>query len=196
MQEIDQFRLNQYPVDAVIEVRLSMDTWEKIRRIAIVRSSSYSWAVRYCLFRLVKRKNPIEYIRYAGNPKYDYNFSNFLNFKELNKNAWEKRVNTGNMHRCRICFYGQDELFIRLAAARLQCTMSHLIRLALEKYLDTLIANIVLPKKGIKGWFKRSFWFWLGVKVHCDVEFPFKSITKIYFDFIRYQPFEYFNYDS
>ena len=74
------------------------------------------------------------------------------------------------MHRFKLCLYGNDELFIRNTAAKLGCTISHLVRMALEWYLTELIND--------KGKFENAafvcHFYWNGIKRYFDVDLPIK----------------------
>ncbi len=191
MDSLDTFSLNNFPIDSVIEVRICPDMWEKVKKISRFRSRSYSWVVRYAIFRMIKRHNPVQHIRYAGNPRFDHNFENYFDFRKINEAAWVRRTGSASKHRHRLCLYGRDELFIRLIAISLGCTMSHLIRMALEKNLDLMVQNLFIPH-GLPGVVRRAFWFYLGIKLHHDVEFPPRWTENIQFCFNRYKIFEYF----
>ena len=173
-------------IDSVLEIRLCKNTWEKIVEVAVVSGKSYSWVVRYSLFRLIKRKNLQGYLNCWENRS----ISN--KFHMLSGVAREKKEMSKEQHRHKLCLYGNDELFIRLAAGCLNVTMTHLIRIALEKYLDTMVASISknLGEKALQS--RWAFMFWLGIKIQYDVEFPNISPENFHFDFTRYDKSDYF----
>ncbi len=151
----------------VLEIRLQENQWKRILRIAQARKKSRSWVVRYCLFRLIARprgagKIPFESGRCFG------------------------VVARKDMHRHRLCLYGDDELFIRTSAAVAGCTMTRLVRVALEQ-------NLALLERGlISGcvFFALAF-FWHGIKLFKDVEFPIKTPEKTNLRFTRFQEKDY-----
>ncbi len=174
------FRSIPVPVHSVLEIRIPYDIWDKIRLISWTKQRSKSWVVRYTLFRLIKRKSPSQFIGYAGNPRFGGG--------TVNRLAWQRRVNCRLKHRHRLCLYGEDETLVRLTAASLGCTITHLVRLALETYLHQLFVSLRKP------WSRAcwGFWYWLGIK-HCsDVEFPTRGPTKTHFNFTRFRRTEYF----
>ena len=189
MQNFTTYHKNCEQVDSILEIRLCSDTWEKIKRVAMVREKSYSWVVRYALFRLIKRKNAQQYTISLMNRLHSMNNSGESNVEHINKKVRDRRNNNVPKHRHRLCLYGEDELFIRLTASSLRCTMTHLIRFALEKYLDSLMETS-LSKVGF-GRFHLAVWQWLGIKIHYGVELPTISIDKVYFTFQRYQKCDY-----
>jgi len=181
MKKFGSYYKNIEQVDCVLEIRLCEDTWEKIKRVATARESSFSWVVRYAIFRMIKRKS----LHPNVSSVYESN-DNFGSENKYNDRVNKRRHGSAEKHRHRLCLYGEDELFIRLSAARLGCTMTHMVRLALEKYLDSLVAAGVSFSR-----FRRAAWYWLGIKVHYGVEFPTIEISKVSFHFFRYQKIEY-----
>ncbi len=172
---------------SILEIRLCSDTWEKIEKVAWARMRSRSWVVRYALFRLIKRKG---FSYSLGNPN---RFSGGRNpFYEINEKAWARRYQSNLKHRHRLCLYGEDELFIRLAAVSLGCSITHLVRVALEKYLDTMhvTRRRAFGISGIRA--TAVFWFWLGIKMFAAVELPIKSTRIKCFHFIPFQKRDYF----
>ena len=112
---------------------------------------------------------------------------------KLNELVRGQRVNSQNKHRHRLCLYGQDELFIRIAAAKLGCTMSHLVRLALGLYLDDLVSKF--PRfgafRGLRGSFSRALWRCLGIKIYHGVRFHTMPPRQQHLEFIPYQKSDY-----
>ncbi len=165
------------PVDSIIEVRLCFDTWDKIKRISRREGVSFSWVVRYALFRMVNRKNINVWLGLPFNRAIIQGFSLNDLYYELHQKTRLRRFDSVNKHRHRLCLYGEDELFIRLVAARLNCTMTHLVRLALERYLDSILefgswGRVSLKRFPGKNFSAReSFRYWLGIKLYADVEF-------------------------
>jgi len=122
--------------------------------------TTYSWVVRYCLFRLIKRKNPRKNV---GNV---ISWSNSAKFEKLNALAG-KYAGADNLHRHKLCLYEEDEFFIRMTAAVMHCTMTHLVRLALEWNLDELERMSTTRSR----FFTLAF-YWLGIKLYQGVVFP------------------------
>ncbi len=192
MNQYSDYKYLAFPVNHVLEIRLCQDSWLQIKKAALRWNKSYSWVVRYTLFRLIRRYEPGRLIVYAGNPRDDINLQNQYNMSTLNQIAWERRSGASEKHRHRLCLYGEDELFVRLVAARLGCTMTHLVRLALEKYLGSLLLGTNRFMSGCKGFVLASMLYWLGIKLFEDVEFhSHKQFNRVY-SFTRYKPFDYF----
>lgn len=182
-------------VDSVIEVRLCMDSWERVKYVAWIRRRSYSWVVRYCLFRLIKRKGSIGEIRPfgpIGNPRNFSEVSFSAKNLDLNEKVWCRREGSSLKHRHRLCLYGEDERFLRLAALSLNCSMTHLIRFALEKYLGSLCLSYRRPFGGSGIVARARFWRWLGIKLYKAVELHSMSPKKKHFFFTPYQKSDYF----
>lgn len=190
MEVFDNRRKNVYLVEAVLEVRICPDLWEEVCRAAEMRGRSYSWVVRYCLFRLIKRKSAKAFIGFAGNPRRGIFCMAPQRFSSYNEMAWARRGGS-NKHRHRLCLYGEDELYIRAVAASLRCTMTHLVRLALLRYLGSLFRVEPLGRDGrlpLSPW----FFYWLGIKLQYGVEIPALASEKVHFNFIRFTKSHYF----
>jgi len=171
-------------IDSILEIRLNAETWKRITRIAKIKKKSYSWVVRYAVFRLINRKNPVKYIQ--GWTSVDRH----RKFKELNeiiKNGAKRDESTSKMHRHKLCLYGDDELFIRLSAAMLHCTMTHLVRLAMEWNLSELERRTF----GKSGRFHRSSFFWLGIKLFQAVELHSLNTSERPLKLIRFDGTDY-----
>jgi len=177
----------QIQVDNILEVRLPFRIWNKIKWVAANKRRSYSWVVRYAVFRMLKRQN-IQ--RFSGD-----GVSGKLSKKiaKLNELVKAERIDSKKKHRHRLCLYGKDELFIRLSAAKLECTMTHLIRLALALYLDDLARKFPLFRRAndSNGRFSRAAWRCLGIKVLKGVKFPTLPISRQHFEFNHYLSSDY-----
>ena len=123
--------------------------------------------------------------------QFPLNFKGKSLFSEVNKKAMDRRPRSSEKHRHRLCLYGEDELFIRLSAARLRCTMTHLVRIALEKYLDSLLMMTTRLPGSKKIGYRDAVWYWLGIKVYYDVELPSIQSSKVCFQFLRYHKLDY-----
>jgi len=170
-------------IDSILEINLSIETWEKVKTIAEITHSSYSWVVRYALFRLIKKKNFMKFI---------LNKQIIEKFEKVNAEA-QRKGRCKNMHRHKLCLYGEDELFIRITAAQMNFSMTHLVRLSLEWYLDDIL-RAVLKNDRYSSSSKRHFdaaWYWLGIKHYCDVEIPNKSCKDLRVDLSAYPIYSY-----
>jgi len=180
---------NKYPVqiDSVLEIRLCPETWNKIKWIAAMRNRSYSWVVRYALFRTIKRKRFHDFIQGTGPTKLAEKFY------QINKDTRRRKKESGEKHRHKLCLYGEDELYIRITAAQMGCTMTHLVRLALEYRLnEMLLKTSFLSRIGRpRGRFSKATWYWLGIKNFAGREFPNCTTYSKYFQFISYPKSEY-----
>jgi len=147
--------------DNILEIRLKPEVWAKVVRVAKMKRTTFSWVVRYCVFRMIKRKDPR---RSIGNC---ISYSNSLKFDILDRLVRETS-NVGTLHRHKLCLYEEDEFFIRMSAGLMHCTMTHLVRLALEWYLDDL-------ERQTTNWpsrFHEFAFYWLGIKLYQGVVLP------------------------
>jgi len=119
-----QRKYHKLEIASVWEVRLDTKLWTRIVKAANERGSrcTFSWITRYCVFRLVRKKN--------------------LHMRKAMK-IHSNKVKTSHKtaikhHRHMLCLYGHDEKLLRLTAMQLDVTVSHLIRLALEWFLPKL----------------------------------------------------------
>ncbi len=173
-------------IKSVLEIRLCEDIWNRVQGASALTGKSYSWVVRYAVFRLIRRARLRDYIGYAGNPAFCDSHGKLFRPHPLNRKVWARRSESGIKHRHRLCLYGEDELFIRLAAARLGCTMTHLVRLALEKYLAIFIDAWVHSRSGI------VFFYWLGIKIFKGVEFHTFSKDEHIITYEKFSPKDFF----
>jgi len=172
------YHKNGLEINNILEIRINHDAWAKIVRIASSKKKSYSWVVRYCVFRMIKRKNKIQ----------GWNLENRRNkFEALSKEV-KKHRSDKDLHRHKLCLYGSDELLIRMTAGYLSCTMSHLVRLALLWNLDEL-ERMSARRNSCR--FHRLSFYWLGIKLYEDVELPTLSIPDQYFQLIGFNELSY-----
>ncbi|MES0489359.1 MAG: hypothetical protein ABUK01_05160 [Leptospirales bacterium] len=171
-------------VDRILEIRLSPETWEKVKKIADAKKCSYSWVVRYCVFRLIKRKNPFMYI--TNHVLKQGKRKKWLKYQTMNERA-KQQVGIDHLHRHKLCLYGTDELFIRITANMMYCTMSHLVRLALEWHLGELERL----SSGKPGKFHRLAFYWLGIKLFRGVVLPTLLPENVRLLLDRFQETEY-----
>jgi len=151
--------------DHFLEIRLSPEIWEKVVRIAAIKKRSYSWVVRYCVFRLIKRKEPFLFI--TNHILEPGRHSKWKKFRVADERA-RQQAGAEIFHRHKLCLYGSDEMFIRMTAGFMCCTMSHLVRLSLEWNLDEL--ERLSSDSGSR--FHRLAFYWLGIKLYAGVELP------------------------
>jgi hypothetical protein len=83
----------------VWEVHLDFETWGRLRSAAEKQKCTYSWISRYCVFRLIRKKN----IRMHKAMEFHSN-----NLRKMVKNNSE-------YHRHLLCLYGEDEKLLTLA---------------------------------------------------------------------------------
>jgi len=186
MKNISTYRKLKIPIDNVLEIRLPSLTWNKIKWIAVCKNCSYSWVVRYAVFRMIKRVDQFH-------PDNENTGLRSGKIAKLNELVRRERANSQNKHRHRLCLYGQDELFIRIAAAKLGCTMSHLVRMALGLYLDNLVSKFPVfgHFRGSRGRFSRAAWRCLGIKIYHGVRFHTMRPRQQHLEFIHYQKSDY-----
>jgi len=172
-------------IESILEIRLNEKTWNEITKVAKVKKKSYSWIVRYTVFRLINRKDPVKYIQ-----GWDSNIRQIKFFKlneKIKKDNLAISETCSEMHRHKLCLYGEDELLIRLCAAMLNCSMTHLVRLALEWYLSEL--GRVMPGK--PGQFHQSAFYWLGIKLFKAVDLHSFNVSDKQLKLIRYEMSDY-----
>ena len=147
--------------DHILEIRLKPEVWAKVVKTAKMNRTTYSWVVRYCVFRMIKRRDPR---RNIGDVVFRKNSEKF---NVMNLRAREHKGGN-NLHRHKLCLYEEDEFFIRMSAALMHCTMTHLVRLALEWYLDELERQ----STNRPSHFHEIAFYWLGIKLYQGVVLP------------------------
>jgi len=186
MKNKSTYRKLKIPVDNVLEIRLSYLTWKKIKWVTANKNCSCSWVVRYAIFRMIKRSVQFH-------PDDENSGTRSKKVSRLNKLVQEERANSQKKHRHRLCLYGQDELFIRISAAKSGFTMTHLVRLALALYLDELVKRF--PRFGrskkCNSRFSRAAWRCLGIKLFYGVKFPTMRPKQHNFEFSYYNCADY-----
>jgi len=191
MKNQTDYRKLKIQVENVLEIRLSIKTWNQIRYASMMKRRTYSWVVRYAVFRMIKRGNLEDYIK--GSTSQRTNNSMKYKFERISQILLHESKTNSNKHRHKLCLYGDDELLIRLSAARMKCTMTHLVRLSLMYYLDELLLQIgFLGRSKLTGrYFARIAWYWLGIKICKGVEFPNRGTCNHYFKFRRFEKGDY-----
>ena len=131
---------NPYNVDSVWEARLRPEIISNIQSAAKQYGKSMSWVVRYCVFMLYRNGKDATTLQEMAEALREKNQSNPVPASEL--------------HRLRICLYGDDERILLELKYRYRLTVTMVIRLALQIYLGGLSAGTV------------SAWefFWFGLK--------------------------------
>jgi len=170
------------PVTNLLEIRLCQNTWERIKSIAIQRDRTCSWVIRYLLFRMIKRKSFEKIIDGYGSSEIE------ARYNEKSLIAKEKKYGASKSHhRYNLCLHGSDEVAIRLAAIQIRCTMTHLVRLAIEWYIEEL------EEKTNSGNTKLFdlFFFYLGIKHFKTLEFHSPNLSNKSFLFCSYTSGEY-----
>ena len=186
MKNISTYKKLKMPIDNVLEIRLPCLTWNKIKWVAACKNRSYSWVVRYAIFRMIKRSGQFH-------PDAEILGMRSKKVARLNELVRDERVDSVKKHRHRLCLYGEDELFIRLSAAKLECTMTHLVRLALALYLDGLVSKFPFfgHPKDFRGRFSGAAWRCLGIKIYHGVRFHTMAPRRQYFEFNYYKSTDY-----
>ncbi|MES0490886.1 MAG: hypothetical protein ABUK01_12895 [Leptospirales bacterium] len=186
MKNITTYRKLKIPIDNVLEIRLPPLSWNKIKWVAICTYRTHSWVVRYAVFRMIKRNGQL----YPDGENAGLRSKKIARLNELVKG---ERANSQKKHRHRLCLYGKDELFIRIAAAKMGCTMSHLVRLSLAMYLDDLASKFpyIGRSRDGNGRFSGPAWKCLGIKIYRGVRFHTTGIRHQHFEFIYYKPGDY-----
>jgi len=170
------YKKERVRIDNILEIRLDCKTWERISQIAVFKGKSFSWVVRFAVFRFIKRKDVVTFIRTPTR------WAKYQSLSDLAK----KQASARAIHRHKLCLYGNDEFLIRMTAAMLCCTMTHLVRLSLEWNLGELERSAVLP-----GRFHRLVWYWMGIKLFRDVKLPIMSHTDKHLALIRFDEDDY-----
>lgn len=129
------------------------------------RGVSYSWVVRYCLFRLISRRDPVAFFAGAGSEGAKGGV-----ITATNRRAYCQKF-AGAFHRHKLCLYGEDEATIRVVACQLGVTMTHLVRFCLEYGLEALERYDAFGG----GRFHAAAFYWLGIKRVRGVEFPIRN---------------------
>ena len=186
MKNKSVYKKLKIPVDNILEIRLTYLTWNKIKWVAACKNQSYSWVVRYAVFRMIKRSVQIH-------SENEILLRRSKKISRLNELVRGERVDCQKKHRHRLCLYGQDELFIRMSAAKAGCTMTHLVRLALALYLDELVNKFPFlgHSKDRQGRFSGPAWRCLGIKVFHGVKFPTMRPNQQHFEFLYYNRSDY-----
>ncbi|MES0489215.1 MAG: hypothetical protein ABUK01_04435 [Leptospirales bacterium] len=171
-------------VDHFLEIRVNANAWEKVVRISEAKKTSYSWVVRYCVFRLIKRKDPFMFITNCvlKSGKHD----KWKKYQSLNRRV-KLQSSEEHLHRHKLCLYGSDEMFIRMTAGLMHWTMSRLVRLALEWYLDELVRGL----SENSSQFHRLAFYWLGIKLYGGVELPTSPPEYVRLQLDRFHESEY-----
>ncbi|MDH5717592.1 MAG: hypothetical protein OEZ22_08120 [Spirochaetia bacterium] len=149
------------------EVHIDLSTWKNIKLAANMHNKSYSWIVRYCVFRLTNKKNLI--------------MTNTIK----KKNELLKRLKNNKKHRHLLCLYGDDELLLRNSALLLGISVSQLIRISITMFLGKIL-NKKVSKEDL---------FWYGIKIFAKIKiFRSDKRNSIVMEFHNYKKFLIENY--
>lgn len=110
------------PITDVWEVQLSPRLWNHLAILARTRACTYSTISRFCIFRLAEPEQ----------------LRDFRLFQRVIPEIRQDTALNKKVHRHMLCLYGEDVKLLRLAAMRLNLTVSAFIRLALWLYLPRL----------------------------------------------------------
>ncbi len=135
---------NPYGITHLWEVRLSHKLMEKIRQAARYNATTMSWVVRFCIFRLARKKR-IALSQWQSWAK---------DIKESGKQ--DNNFEEPTLHRFNVCLYGEDEKVLLELKIRTGLTTSMVIRIALSRFLTALLQNRI-------PWWRL---FWYGLKFH------------------------------
>ena len=133
------------PINDIWEVHLSQRLWRQLACLSRNRACTYSTITRFCVFRLAEPEQ----------------LRNFRLFNRLVPKIRRETAQAPALHRHMLCLYGEDIKLLRLAAMRLNMTVSAFIRLALWLYLPRLameknssrfISPEMLFQLGTKRW--------------------------------------------
>ena len=176
-------------VDHFLEIRLNQVTWTKIVKIAGQKEKSYSWIVRYCVFRLIKRQMDDGFVHpWLTSEKGRKKWKKFGALSRQTRNhIYAENGKPGNLHRHKLCLYGNDEMLIRMTAGKFNFSMSHLVRLALEWNLGELERQ----SHGRPCRFHRLAFYWLGIKLYSDVDLPIISPPHKHLRFTHFHDSDY-----
>ncbi|MDW8305554.1 MAG: hypothetical protein RML34_00595 [Leptospiraceae bacterium] len=123
------------------EVLLHPCLMAKVRRAAEINKVSMSWVVRYCVFRLArKRVVHMEKLHELA--------------ESLREKNQEEPLPARRLCRLNVCLYGDDERLFCELKYRFRLTTTMVVRIALVRYLDLLLEGRV------------PYWrlFWYGIK--------------------------------
>ncbi len=115
---------------------------QSIRSASKAYKTTMSWVVRYCVFRLARRRR-----------------LDLDSWREI-ADAWKENrkkntpLSSETMHRFMLCLYGEDEKILLELKYRSGLTVTMLIRIALNRFLGKLI------NRGISDWSL----YWFGLK--------------------------------
>ena len=187
------------PIANLWEVRLSPELWNRVKKIAKYENVSYSWIVRYCVFRLARRKC----IRM------------FPAMENLSRKIRKTQPQSDKCHRHMLCLYGTDEQLLQLRAMQLRISVSLLIRLGLEWFLPKFEKGIEYDirirtgqigytggaakaiKKGKGTYIWSADFFWRGIKLNAKIRFNLGNLynlpEKIIVEFARFKYSDWHN---
>jgi len=152
------------------EVRIDLLTWDKIIRAARFRKKTYSWIVRYCVFELARKKD--------------------LRWTKRLKDSHIRIKNTvkSNQHRHMLCLYGADEIFLRNSALMLGITVTQLIRIALDVFLNRVLEGKTSKENLFKNGIK------LFSKINAFRSMKKKNLAMVFHNYYTFMPENYWGF--
>lgn len=123
------------------DLRLNAELMAKVRLAAFKSKKSMSWVVRYCVFRLARKK--------VVDREAMQNIA-----KALREKNQKNPTPSQKLCRLNVCLYADDERLFCELKYRFRLTTTMVVRIALVRYLDSLISG------------KVPYWrlFWYGIK--------------------------------
>lgn len=123
------------------DLRLNQQLMEKVKLASQKTGKSMSWIVRYCVFRLARKRV--------------INHNAMKNMAEaLREKNQPNPTPSHKLCRLNVCLYADDERLFCELKYRFRLTTTMVIRIALVRYLDSLI-NGKIPQWRL---------FWYGIK--------------------------------
>ncbi len=147
---------NPYNVDALWETRLRPEIVAQIREAAHIYKTTMSWVVRYCVFKLYRKK------KISSATLHDM-------AAELREKNQPVPIPASKLHRLRLCLYGDDERILLELKYRFRLTTTMLIRIALVLYLKQLLSASVAPE----------YFFFYGLKFFANTAIKYSRKRKI-----------------
>lgn len=146
---------NPYKVKAIWEVLLRKELVREICKARGIYQKTMSWVVRYCVFSLLREKVDVGRVQEVAE-----------SLKEKNQIDPKK---SRELHRFKLCLYGEDEKLFLEMKMRYGITPTMLVRVALKLYLPRLL------KKQVSPW----EFFWYGIKFFGDVVLSYSGKKEI-----------------
>jgi len=165
-----------FDVEEVWQVRIQNNIWQSIRIQAIKRKTTYSWIVRYCVFRFLSDQSF----------QLDENFIElYLKSKAIFFTDSDNETTEKDYHRHQLCLYGDDIRVIKMIATMFDINVTDLVRMALIRFLPLFGENKV----------DEEDFYWHGIKI-TKVVIPYRAYSAhkalfFSFEFALFSPVEY-----